>query len=416
MALYLPPVIAGVIVAALEFARYFFYAYKSFCIIISLVEVLIGIMLIYHLIEQYHKVQHRAVANVKHIRAELENTNRLTHLLLGNFEYDKPLEKMVKTIIENLTKGMGFDDAMVYLLEGSEMTGILRCIATRSVFSMRGIDRFTLSFITEEAVLNDALRSRDAKIVQDVDTSGCGCSKEMLSALKLKQFILVPMHIMNKVLGLVVVGNTAVRKTINHTDIDSAKLIVNQASVALHLAQLYQKIQEMTVHDELTGVYNHRYFKDVIRKELDLAHRYTQPLSVSIIDIDNFKHYNDTNGHVAGDGVLRQVAQLLSKGVRKTDIVARYGGEEFGLIFPATDKDGALIVLEKLRKDIESFPFPFGEKQPQGKLTISLGVSTFPVDAAEIRDLIEFADKGLYIAKNNGKNRIGIYKKAVPEG
>ncbi len=371
-------------------------------------QVVILIVIIYLFIREERIIKLHSIKQIKQTKDELQRTNQITQLLLGNFEFDKPLEKLLKTIIENITRGVGFDEAFIYLLEGSEMTGILRCIATRGVLSLKGIDRFTLSFLNEEEAIIQVLSSREPKVIQDADKDNI-LSKELVSSLKMKQFLLVPMHIMNRILGLVILGNTSFKKTITGHDINSARLIVNQASVALHIAQLYNKIQDMTINDELTGVYNHRYFKDVIRKELDLANRYLQPLSLSIVDIDNFKHYNDTNGHLAGDNVLRQVAQILSQGVRRTDIVARYGGEEFALILPATDKEGAMIILEKLRRDIETYPFPNAEKQPSGKVTISLGVATFPNDAKEVREFIEIADKGMYIAKSSGKNKIGIH-------
>ncbi len=134
--------------------------------------------------------------------------------------------------------------------------------------------------------------------------------------------------------------------------------------------------------------------------------RHKHPVSLIIMDIDNFKKYNDTHGHPQGDEVLRRLCKILKKTVRRTDIVARYGGEEFVIILPETDRDNALIVAEKLRQEIEKTPFPNEETQPNGKITVSVGVATYPVDANSKTNLIDVTDNALYEAKDGGRNRV----------
>lgn len=161
--------------------------------------------------------------------------------------------------------------------------------------------------------------------------------------------------------------------------------------------------------DGLTELYNHRYFQDALKKQIEISKRYGEPFSLIIVDIDFFKKFNDTYGHQAGDAVLRQVADTLKKNSRATDIVCRYGGEEMSIILPNTNIDDALYNANRLNKAIAEREFQLNATD-KANVTISVGVSTFPDNAETPQDLIEFADKGLYIAKENGRNQVQIYK------
>ena len=160
--------------------------------------------------------------------------------------------------------------------------------------------------------------------------------------------------------------------------------------------------------DGLTELYNHRYFQDTLRKQIDIARRYNQAFSLIIIDIDFFKKFNDTYGHQAGDAVLRQVAKILKNNSRATDYVCRYGGEEMTIILPNTSAEDALFNANRICTAVAETPFHL---TPVDKVnvTISLGVSTFPDNAQTPQDLIEWADKGLYYAKEHGRNQVGRY-------
>ena len=160
--------------------------------------------------------------------------------------------------------------------------------------------------------------------------------------------------------------------------------------------------------DGLTELYNHRYFQDTLRKQMDIARRYKQPFSLIIADIDFFKKFNDTYGHQAGDAVLRQVAQLLKKNSRTTDYVCRYGGEEMSIILPNTSAEEALNNANRICKAVAEKPFQLTPVD-SAPVTISLGVATFPDNAQTPQDLIEWADKGLYYAKEHGRNQVGRY-------
>ena len=163
---------------------------------------------------------------------------------------------------------------------------------------------------------------------------------------------------------------------------------------------------KLATTDGLTELYNHRYFQEQIRMQVEQSKRYNTSFSLIIIDIDFFKKFNDTFGHQSGDAVLREVAQTLKKNVRSTDIVCRYGGEEMSIILPNTTKDEAFSTAQKICNRVASKKFKlFGGKETN--VTISLGVSTFPADGESAVDIIEAADKRLYNAKNNGRNQVG---------
>jgi diguanylate cyclase (GGDEF)-like protein len=164
--------------------------------------------------------------------------------------------------------------------------------------------------------------------------------------------------------------------------------------------------KDLAIRDGLTGVYNHRYFHEVLSREIERARRYPAKLSLMMVDVDNFKRYNDINGHLAGDIVLKEVAEVLSKGIRQVDLVARYGGEEFAIILPNTDKHTAHTLAGRLRSRTSQLKVKGEDAFPGGKLTVSIGLATYPEDATTKDSLITRADKALYKAKAHGKNRV----------
>jgi diguanylate cyclase (GGDEF)-like protein len=175
---------------------------------------------------------------------------------------------------------------------------------------------------------------------------------------------------------------------------------------AEELEELNNRLREMANRDGLTELFNHRYFLEGLRIELSRASRYQRSLSLIFIDIDHFKQYNDTHGHLAGDELLRTLARILRQNSRESTLVARYGGEEFVLVVPETDSSGARGFAENLRRAVEEHRFPGGGTQPLGKVTLSAGVATYPEDGADGPALINHADRALYEAKNRGRNTV----------
>ena len=172
------------------------------------------------------------------------------------------------------------------------------------------------------------------------------------------------------------------------------------------LSDANTKLEKLAITDGLTGAFNQKQFYKVLAEELERAGRYGRTLSVIIMDIDNFKNFNDTHGHVEGDAVLKNASALIKSKVRKQDMVSRYGGEEFTVLLPETEKEHAVLLAERLRSAMHDKEFPGEELQPGGRLTISLGVATFPDDEKEAKALVEKADQALYRAKDGGRDRV----------
>jgi diguanylate cyclase (GGDEF)-like protein/PAS domain S-box-containing protein len=158
--------------------------------------------------------------------------------------------------------------------------------------------------------------------------------------------------------------------------------------------------------DDLTGIYNRRFFIEQLTLEVERQKRYPTPLSLLMVDIDYFKSYNDANGHLAGDQVLKAISILIQRGVRQTDIVARYGGEEFSAILINAGREKALEIAERVRRNVADTRFPNESAQPNNHLTVSVGVATFSSSISSLTDLIREADHALYRAKKRGRNRI----------
>ncbi|NJL98211.1 MAG: diguanylate cyclase [Synechococcaceae cyanobacterium SM2_3_2] len=167
--------------------------------------------------------------------------------------------------------------------------------------------------------------------------------------------------------------------------------------------QYHEILYRMIIVDGLTGIHNKSYFLETLEREIQRADRYQHPLTLVMLDVDFFKRTNDTYGHLAGDYVLRELAQLLKDRIRPSDLVARYGGEEFALILPATALPGAVMFCNKLREMVAVHPFTFQSKTIA--LTLSMGVAQW-LPAWDLNQLIQQADEKLYQAKEQGRNRV----------
>ena len=233
--------------------------------------------------------------------------------------------------------------------------------------------------------------------------------------LKTEHFVTVPLKAKDKTIGVILVDNIFTKKAITKDDIRILTMFANQAGLAIENSHLYEKTVSLSHSDSLTNLINHGRFQYLLSRELKNAAKQKKPLSLVMIDIDNFKNFNDTLGHPAGDKVLINIAKILKKTCRSSDIVARYGGEELVVVLPDTNKESAWGMSERLRQAIEEFDFPGEEIQPNKNLTISLGLASFPEDAKIKGELISKADSALYQAKKAGKNRTHIYSAAVGE-
>ncbi len=191
-----------------------------------------------------------------------------------------------------------------------------------------------------------------------------------------------------------------------------AQAIADQAAISIENSRLYEKTRALSATDDLTGLANRRQFQDFLQREWTQARRYQDNFSLLMIDIDNFKAYNDIHGHLKGDIVLKKVAALLLQNTRGIDLVARFDGEEFVLLLPKANREGSLAVANKLCRCIENEYFAGMEaSQPQKKLTISIGVASYPTDSTDIYELVNLADEALYQAKHQGRNCVVAWKR-----
>jgi len=207
--------------------------------------------------------------------------------------------------------------------------------------------------------------------------------------------------------ALLVIRSLPNGKTVTRENVVPLSNLASEAGLALEVVSLYDNMKIMAVTDGLTGLYNHREFYHALRRELERARRYRHTLSLLMIDVDDFKRFNDRFGHPAGDFALRQVSELLRKCARTTDIIARYGGEEFAVILPESTPAGALMVAERIKTEVGAYNFIHHSKDPI-HLTVSIGI--YSSDRGDVSEdqIVSLADEAAYVAKKSGKNQVVV--------
>ncbi len=223
-----------------------------------------------------------------------------------------------------------------------------------------------------------------------------------LSIPGLRTFLGLPLIYEDRCRGILVAGSDHA-DAFSARDIHMLESVVLQAATAMANATLHSRIEKMALTDGLTGLYNHQNFQVMAARVFERLRRFPEPLSILLLDIDHFKKINDTWGHPAGDSVLKEVAGIIRKTLRRIDIPARYGGEEFAALLLRADQEGAFEMAERLRTRIEGHRF----RTDSGEIgvTVSIGIATFPVDGHKKEVLVERADQALYQSKNSGRNR-----------
>lgn len=223
-------------------------------------------------------------------------------------------------------------------------------------------------------------------------------------------YLCVPLRAQNDIYGLLYVE--VLKKDGKYNLSSNEKLLINAfaelAALALANVRLRENLSYQSIRDPLTSLYNRRYLQEFLLKQIYQSERSERSLSVLMLDLDHFKRINDVNGHDAGDLILKQFSQLLTKEIRPGDLVARYGGEEFIIVFYDTDAKTALKRANNIRESVSLLHVKFGA-QDTGKITVSIGIAEYPQDGKNSGELIERADKALYVAKNTGRNKVVLF-------
>lgn len=192
-------------------------------------------------------------------------------------------------------------------------------------------------------------------------------------------------------------------------DIERFAILAAQFALEIKKVLLYETVEELAITDDLTGLYVRRYFFERLGEELKRSKRHNFKFVFLMIDIDDFKNFNDRYGHLVGDVILKEVGRIIKENSREIDLAARYGGEEFSLILPDTGGEDGKIAAERIRRKIEENIFKAYDETL--RVTVSVGLSVYPDDSGDINGLVEKADKALYAAKNSGKNIVSVYEK-----
>jgi len=221
------------------------------------------------------------------------------------------------------------------------------------------------------------------------------------------QMLELPLISHGKVLGLLQIEPLK-KGDFSEKERNSFTVFANSTAIAIDNARLHMKMQELTIIDELTGLYNYRHFRNKLTDEIRRADRYQQQLSILMIDVDHFKKLNDSQGHQTGNIILQEIATIIKHSVRDVDIVSRFGGEEFMVILPQTGLKESMIIAERMRTNAERAYFSNSQGRRDLRATVSIGVAIYPDGVISPGQLLEKVDEAMYMAKNNGRNRVCV--------
>jgi diguanylate cyclase (GGDEF)-like protein len=269
-----------------------------------------------------------------------------------------------------------------------------------------------------EGVAGAVMREGRPAVVRDVGHAPGLHPAPAERSYKTASFISYPIIIGGRKVGVLNVTDKAGGGAYDEFDLGLIDMIAPQMALALDRVEWHRKatqFQLLSITDPLTGLVNRRYLEERLSEELDRSKRYRLQMSFLMVDIDDFKNYNDKHGHQAGDLALEMTAQCLKTALRSADVAARYGGEEFSILLPQTGLAEARVIAERIRRRIERTQFPHGKSQPLGAVTVSIGISAFDAQLDSPAEVIYAADQAMYIAKSRGKNCVESYVEQTPK-
>lgn len=333
------------------------------------------------------------------------------------------LEQVYKTIAPLLDKEEIYDSVLLSCMDlvgaerGSLMlldnkNNVLSIKASRGFSTFKGLDRDVLDNISidlGEGIAGGVAAKGEPVMVEDIEHELPEHGN--MPWYKTKSFISMPLRLDNRVIGVINISDKLTGGVFSKEDLLLVKSIANYASIALERGAYYSMSEELkllSMTDALTGLFNRRYFLERLFEEVERVKRHGEKFALFLLDIDNFKAFNDRYGHSVGDEILKLASKTIRDAVRSMDVVARYGGEEFVVLLPHTSKGESLVIAERIRQGIEEMKH--ARTAFKATPTISIGVAEFPGDADTIDDLVEHADKAMYAAKRLGRNRVVMYQ------
>lgn len=314
------------------------------------------------------------------------------------------LDDMIKKLIDVIGKATESDEVFIFLKDEQKYELILYGCPKEYISSVgfvripfgKGIEGIVAQTRMPIAVTENVINDSRYESILDLE-------------MKFFNSLLVaPIIIKDNVIGVLELRNSS-KRTYSPSEKKLINTITDQLGIAIENALLHKKTELLSLTDDMTGLFNFRYFQQKIRDEIIRSKRYQRDLSLLILDIDHFKKVNDTFGHTKGDYILKIVSNIISRTVRDVDISCRYGGEEFVVILPETEQKDTLPIAERIRLRVEDADFAELKELEDLKITISIGVASFPENATNEKGLIEAADKALYYAKNTGRNKVVGY-------
>jgi len=256
-----------------------------------------------------------------------------------------------------------------------------------------------------EGIAGKVIDSGGSLVVEDIENDP-RVRQENRPHYRTKSFLSALIKLQGRVAGVLNISDKVEGASFNDRDLKLIQSFINNVSIAIERSLLFKKaehLKKLSITDPLTGIYNRRYLNKRLSEEITRYNRYKHPFSFMMLDMDKFKDYNDTFGHIAGDNLIKALAQKVAKSLRGIDIAARFGGDEFVAIFPQTPKVDAIQITNRLKEKID---IALREQSLEVPLSVSMGLATFPDDASSIMELIEKTDQALYLAKKGGGNRV----------
>jgi len=308
-------------------------------------------------------------------------------------------EGIVNIVMETLARILDYDVAAIVTIEEHDIGCFFKINKPTSELRLREVQEYTKNYLKENNICLSSSNKMEVFGTDKIEQASVTNERKIV-------YFDVPIRFADKLGGLIVLTRNASEK-IDSKEEDFFKVVVKQAFIIMENSWLYNKVKSLAVTDSLTGIYNHGFLYECLCKEYARAERYKLPLSFLMLDMDYFKKVNDSYGHPQGDTVLCKISHILRNNVRVCDTIGRYGGEEFSIILPESKLEDSVSLAERIRKEVEQYNF--GDVNKVIKCTASIGVSSYPCpDVKNLEDLINKADKALYNAKAEGRNRVCI--------